>query len=49
MEKKKKHDETGHFSHGIECSLNGAWHEYPCLLLSLFRVSDVALPNSILI
>ena len=33
-----------HFSNGIVyCS--SAWHDYPCLLLSLFRDSDVALPN----
>ena len=41
--KKKKQDETGHFL--TEYSVL----EYPCLLLSLYRVSDVALLNSILI
>ena len=41
--KKKKQDETGHFSNGIQCA------GIPVSPLSLYSVSDVALPNSILI
>ena len=48
MEVKKKQDETGHFSNGIQCAAM-ARDTNTRVLLSRFRVSDVALPNSILI
>ena len=44
----KKQDETGHFSNGIQCAAM-ARDTNTRVLLSRFRVSDVALPNSILI
>ena len=48
MEEKEKQDETGHFSNGIKCAAM-ARERIPVSSLSLFRVSNVPLPNCILI